>query len=66
MALAAGTPAPEATEPFCDMAMPTNEISGCDPKTTNNRMELTAVIEGLRLLKRPFAHSSDDGFHLCG
>jgi ribonuclease HI len=30
-----------------------NEISGCDPKTTNNRMELTAVIEGLRLLKRP-------------
>ena len=26
------------------------EISGCDPHTTNNRMELRAVIEGLRAL----------------
>ena len=29
------------------------EISGGDPDTTNNRMELTAVIEALRLLKSP-------------
>lgn len=29
------------------------EISGCELKTTNNRMELRAIIEGLRLLKRP-------------
>lgn len=30
------------------------EISGgCDCRTTNNRMELTAVIEGLKALKRP-------------
>ncbi|MBW2029106.1 MAG: ribonuclease HI [Deltaproteobacteria bacterium] len=29
------------------------EISGCDPDTTNNRMEMQAVIEALRLLKRP-------------
>jgi len=29
------------------------ELSGCAPHTTNNRMELTGVIEGLRLLKRP-------------
>ena len=29
------------------------EISGGEPATTNNRMELTAVIEGLRLLRRP-------------
>lgn len=29
------------------------EISGGDPATTNNRMELTAVIEALRLLKEP-------------
>lgn len=29
------------------------ELSGCDPNTTNNRMELIAVIEGLRRLKRP-------------
>jgi ribonuclease HI len=29
------------------------ERSGGERETTNNRMELTAVIEGLRLLKRP-------------
>jgi ribonuclease HI len=29
------------------------EIHGGDPVTTNNRMELTAAIEGLRLLRRP-------------
>ncbi|MBW2007567.1 MAG: ribonuclease HI [Deltaproteobacteria bacterium] len=29
------------------------EISGCSPKTTNNRMEMTAAIEALKLLKRP-------------
>ena len=29
------------------------EISGGAPKTTNNQMELTAVIEGLSLLKKP-------------
>ena len=29
------------------------EISGADAQTTNNRMELTAVIEALKALKRP-------------
>lgn len=29
------------------------EICGGDPDTTNNRMELTAVIEALKLLKEP-------------
>lgn len=29
------------------------EFSGCDPVTTNNRMELTAVIKGLEALKKP-------------
>ncbi|MCX8072197.1 MAG: ribonuclease HI [Candidatus Binatia bacterium] len=29
------------------------EISGFEPETTNNRMELRAAIEALRLLKRP-------------
>jgi ribonuclease HI len=29
------------------------EISGAEPETTNNRMELTAAIEALRALKRP-------------
>jgi len=28
------------------------ELSGGEPETTNNRMELTAVIEGLKCLKR--------------
>jgi ribonuclease HI len=29
------------------------ELSGSDPQTTNNRMELTAAIEGLAALKQP-------------
>ncbi len=29
------------------------EISGGEARTTNNKMELTAVIEGLKALKRP-------------
>ena len=29
------------------------ELYGGEPQTTNNRMELTAVIEGLETLKRP-------------
>jgi len=29
------------------------ELSGFDPQTTNNRMELTAAIEGLKALKYP-------------
>lgn len=29
------------------------ELYGAEPRTTNNRMELTAVIEGLRALKQP-------------
>ena len=31
------------------------EISGGEPRTTNNRMELTAGIEALKLLKQPCA-----------
>ena len=29
------------------------EISGAEPDTTNNRMGLTAIIEGLKMLKEP-------------
>ena len=29
------------------------ELSGSDPRTTNNRMEMTAVIEALATLKQP-------------
>lgn len=31
----------------------TKEYSGYNPDTTNNRMEITAVIEGLKMLKEP-------------
>ncbi|VBB45917.1 ribonuclease HI, degrades RNA of DNA-RNA hybrids [uncultured Desulfatiglans sp.] len=31
----------------------TREISGCEKMTTNNRMEMLAVIEALRTLNRP-------------
>jgi len=31
------------------------ELWGCAPHTTNNRMELTAAIEGLRALREPCA-----------
>lgn len=31
----------------------TKELSGADPDTTNNRMELTAALEALRALKQP-------------
>ncbi len=31
----------------------TRELYGSSPQTTNNRMELTAAIEGLRALKEP-------------
>ena len=31
----------------------TKELSGGEPLTTNNRMELTAAIRGLEALKRP-------------
>lgn len=31
----------------------TKEISGCEAETTNNRMELKAVIEALKQIKRP-------------
>jgi ribonuclease HI len=29
------------------------ELYGCEPRTTNNRMELTAAVMGLRALKEP-------------
>lgn len=39
----------------CILSMPgyTREFSGGEPETTNNRMELTALLEGLRALRKP-------------
>ena len=42
------------------------EASGSEPQTTNNRMELTAAIEALRLLKRPcIVDLYTDSAYLC-
>ena len=42
--------------------------SDCEPDTTNNRMEMTAVLEGLKALKRPCAIEiiSDSSYVLQG
>ena len=41
-------------------------ISGAIKETTNNRMELTAVIEGLKALKRPcFVTVTSDSRYVC-
>lgn len=48
-----GNPGPGGWGTILKCAGKTKELSGGDPQTTNNRMELTAVIEGLSALKRP-------------
>lgn len=41
------------------------ELSGCNPMTTNNRMELTAIIRALEALKRPCKAQVLTDFELC-
>jgi len=48
-----GNPGPGGYGAILKYGNVTKEISGCRPDTTNNRMELMAVIEALRLLNRP-------------
>lgn len=48
-----GNPGPGGYGAILRYGETVREISGCEPRTTNNRMELRAIIEGLRLLKRP-------------
>jgi ribonuclease HI len=48
-----GNPGPGGYGAILRYGDKTKEISGCDHHTTNNRMEMTAVIQGLRILKRP-------------
>ena len=44
----------------------TKELSGGEALTTNNRMELTAVIEGLKALKEPCeVHLTSDSQYVC-
>ncbi len=48
-----GNPGPGGYGVILKFGEKEKEISGYVPHTTNNRMELTAVIEALRMLKRP-------------
>ena len=47
-----GNPGPGGWACLLKYKEATKEISGGAPETTNNQMELTAVIEGLSLLKK--------------
>src|ERR1039458_4070894 len=46
-----GNPGPGGWAAILRYGASKKEVYGCEPHTTNNRMELTAAIEGLRTLK---------------
>lgn len=48
-----GNPGPGGWGVILRMGEHEKELFGGEPATTNNRMEMTAVIEGLKALKRP-------------
>ena len=48
-----GNPGPGGWAAILRFGPQTKELSGGEPETTNNRMEMTAVIEGLKVLKEP-------------
>lgn len=48
-----GNPGPGGWAVILRHTARTREIFGCEPLTTNNRMELTAAIQGLRAVKEP-------------
>lgn len=48
-----GNPGPGGYGAILRYGNKTREICGGEARTTNNRMELTAVIEALRLIRRP-------------
>jgi ribonuclease HI len=48
-----GNPGPGGWAALLKMGAHEREISGAEALTTNNRMELTAVIHALQALKRP-------------
>ena len=50
-----GNPGPGGWGAVIRMGGHERELSGSDPETTNNRMELTAAIRALQALKRPCA-----------
>jgi ribonuclease HI len=48
-----GNPGPGGWAAILRYGSHKKEIYGCEAQTTNNRMELQAAVEGLRLLKEP-------------
>jgi ribonuclease HI len=48
-----GNPGPGGYGALLKYGGKVREVTGCELETTNNRMEMKAVIEALRLLKRP-------------
>lgn len=48
-----GNPGPGGWGAVLEYGGAEKELYGHDPQTTNNRMEMTAVIESLKALKRP-------------
>ena len=48
-----GNPGPGGWGAILEFADQKKELYGHNPQTTNNRMEMTAVIESLKALKRP-------------
>ena len=48
-----GNPGPGGWAAILRYGGHTKELSGSDPQTTNNRMEMTAVIEALATLRQP-------------
>ncbi|MGE4548243.1 MAG: ribonuclease HI [Intestinibacillus sp.] len=48
-----GNPGPGGWGAILQYGAHEKELSGGDPQTTNNKMELTGVIEALRLLREP-------------
>jgi ribonuclease HI len=48
-----GNPGPGGYGAILKYGKETKEISGCEPNTTNNRMELMAAVSALKLIKRP-------------
>jgi ribonuclease HI len=48
-----GNPGPGGWACILRHGQNTKELFGSEPHTTNNRMELTAVIQGLRAMKEP-------------
>ena len=48
-----GNPGPGGWAALLRYGEHSRELSGADPETTNNRMEMTAVLEGISALREP-------------